>query len=416
MMPKPLLPLLALSLLVSACSASDGGDDVGQSEGELAAGDVKFLRTTLEPGHAIEAGIPIGNDARSAKPVVVYSVPLSNVSPNETLRIEGQVSLSRCNNTDVPTGGGPGAGDDGSPCETHKSYGYEPHIQARLVLRDGHGAVVLDTMDYVCTLELHHCPLIVTAHKTGLNVAHGSIDVEVIAYTSPGDHPSNDVVELEGECDHDRYNPCHPGPQSAADEQKPGNETQGQLTVVRSTAAAAAKSIHGSAPIHDRIPITTASDHSGGPTLLFSQKLEHLRPGDVIEASATVGGKNDPKNAPYKFDHFFGSWIFLTSSPTDTRPMGPGARWISPFDGKNCDTGVPGGTCKRDQVGAALVPADVAPGATMYVNVAGWAIEKGPHSQGISGKILDVPATPVPSFYVLCTSTPRTKGDAPCSD
>jgi hypothetical protein len=395
-------PVLCLASLF-AC-APDHGDDVIDSSEALAAGGVAFQVATLEPGHDVEAGIPIAASEGAAKPVVIYSVPLDGVGANETLHVQGQVSVSRCNRTDVPAGHGQGLGDLHSPCERHKSYNYAPHVKARLVLHDGGGPKVLDSMQYACSTELHHCPFMVKAHVNGVAVAHGSIDLEVLAFTGPGDTPTNDVVELEAECAGDDYNPCHPIPQNPADQQKPQFDTSGQLTLVRIAPGAAARTITTSKLEHDKIPITTSTDHPGGPTLLFSRELTNVQPGDVVEATATMLGKNDRANAPYRFDHFFGTWIFLTTTPNQTRPSGAGARWISPFDGKNCDTSVPGGACERVQAGALQVPADLPPGAKVYVNVAGWAIEKGPSSAGENGKILDVLQ---PSLTIQCTSAAR---------
>ena len=207
-------------------------------------------------------------------------------------------------------------------------------------------------------------------------------------------HRALDVVELNGECRHHDYNPDADRDGNPSDDRQycvpvlkgAKSRTTGELKVIRFGKARHSSPARASHKLVNRhIRVRAHPRGSGVPArIILRQRLRHLAPGDVIDATARFHLRDHP-GGHYVFRHFVRAHMFLTSKrdalKPDTSRAGPG-RWISGSAGTNCPHQYAG--CELKKVGAVTVP-EGAP-RTMWVNYVGYAVDRG----GVNGALTDV--------------------------
>jgi hypothetical protein len=333
-----------------SASGSDGSGGGGGTDPTASPASVTFARATEERRY----GVPI-RDAAHKEPRVIFSVRLPSLRASERLRLRGEVTLSRCNTKDI-------AGDSGdnktTPCNSkalkNDPYEYNPKIDATFVLadapNDAKGRQIGKWVDHLCTEQQHHCALALPEVETGdLPDADEKYINLVVAADAPGTRArSHDVMEVE----------LH----------------HGGLYVTRIGAGAGArimsdKSTHLESTGKLGIDQTEdEGDKTQVKRLLYQVKLEGLKPGDVIDASARMHATLDMSSL---CDPLITGQIILTKDPGDREKNGPDEGDLTSKNGRNCVDHGPGG-CEYEKSGAFQI--DKGMPSTMFVSYIGMAL------------------------------------------
>jgi hypothetical protein len=374
------------------------------------ANQVKQRADDVEPPGALSTGIPIypSQDAARSNPLVVYSVHAPNLSPGETVRIDGSNHTSYCTSADI----NPATGNPGSPCKgltggsAPDPYTYTVHVEIHAyqassptATSGGQPSGWLADATRLCTWDFHHCAFTVKNEVTGLSAANGQyINQEVTAWTDSPDWESGQMMELEGNCINGTgYANCDPQPN---DDQ--ATLSKGQLSVIR-----IGSNYSGSVPIptgpefsQPYIEINTSGHYH--KQVVYSRPVHDLRAGDTIEVSGgmqldgtqpcapddcTLNGSPDPT---YAFQHAVVGYWLLATSPAD-KVAGTGGRYVSATDIQNCQSedGTVDGLCRLQMLGAVTAPAPPAD-HTMYLNFVAWAFDNSdekPSTNGVTPKV-----------------------------
>ncbi|HMC06623.1 MAG TPA: hypothetical protein VKG89_04415 [Solirubrobacterales bacterium] len=368
---------------------------------------------TTERAGSVSGGIAIHRSHAAAlrHPTVAYSVRLRRLgSRRERVRIAGSLYQSYCVGSDID-----GSGDHGSPCE-RRGGDRVPNPRYRLVLEarlyraahpgeSGRGSVKPFNRPRraTCTLDVHHCPITVSAKRAISAPAAGRryVNLEVLAWTHSRRWRPGDVLELEGDCRRDRYRRCRP---LRANRPKPSDHaermpTRGQLSVLRLGSAYGSPPDPGAATASSSAVDDPTLDVNGDPTVVHAAKLHDLVSGDVLEARGRVEITGEG------FDHDAESWWVLSASPARTAPLANRPdRYASGDSGTNClgpdshlNT-VADGRCSISQRGAVRVPRGAR--RTMYLNYVVEAKDRTTSS--------DPTATVTGgAFRIRCDSQPR---------
>lgn len=297
------------------------------------------------------------HDQRHRQPRVVYSVRLTDLSPGERLRINAEVTLSRCNEKDI-------AGESGdasrTPCTNRdlqrSPYTYTPNFSAAIVLgtspRDASGPRISDWFEQRCPKMRHHCARALGEIRVGDRDLPDSgerfVNLVVTADANGANARSFDVMEVE--------------------------QRHGGLHVVR---------LSSSAP-PDRAPIVTTNlvasnipidrtDSRGvdgeNRRVVYRVRLDGLRAGDVIQATGRYYGAL----GSYDVNPLITSQILLVEDPDTRRPgVDDHDRVLTARNGHNCYDHSSGAICRYAKSGAVVVPRG-AP-STMWVQLVGSAV------------------------------------------
>jgi hypothetical protein len=371
---------------------------------------VKQQADDVEPPAALSTGIPIypSQAAAESNPLVVYSVYAPNLSPGETIRIDGSNHMSYCTSADI----NPATGNLGSPCKgltggtAPDPYTYTVHVEIHTyqapsptARSNGQPSGWLADATRLCTWHYHHCAFTVKNPVTGLSAANGQyINQEVTAWTDSPDWEPGQMMELEGDClNGSGYGNCDPQPN---DDQ--ATLSKGQLSVIR-----IGSSYSGRVPIpagpefsQPYIEINTSGHYQ--KRVVYSTPVHDVRAGDAIEVSGgmqldgtqpcapdycTLNGSPDPT---YAFQHAVVGYWLLATSPSD-KSARTGERYVSATDIQNCQSedGTVDGLCRLQMLGAVTAPAPP-PDHTMYLNFVAWAFDnsgEGPSTNGVTPKV-----------------------------
>jgi hypothetical protein len=325
-------------------SGGGGGGSGGGGGGLGPNPSVTFARATKERRY----GVAI-TDAARKEPRVIYSVKVSSLTPDERLRIRGEVVLSRCNTKDV-------AGQSGdaknTPCNSKElkasPYSYDPRFEATFVLgdrpNDAKGRKLGDWVDHTCTESQHHCALpLPEVSITDLDKAAEKYVNLVVAAEAPGTKArSFDVMEVE--------------------------QSKGGLYVTRfgkGAGAAVADEKNYTVVSTGKLGIDQTEDE-GDKTqvsrIVYRVKLEGLRPGDVIDVDARVRTVLSMSSG---CDPLITGQILLTKQNDDTDAAGDGEEHLTAKNGRNCVDHSAGG-CTYEKSGAVQIGKNAS--STMFVN------------------------------------------------
>lgn len=291
-------------------------------------------------------------DRQRTHPAIIYSVRLRDLDADERLRLRGEVALSRCNRKDIA---GESGDADQTPCTSRQMrqspYGYAPRFAAAFVLGDGPddagGRRVGPWRDTLCWEEKHHCALALPEVEVDDVPAGGDRWVHLVVAADANGHPAREwhVMEVE--------------------------QGKGRLAVTRLGRDAARVANERTERLRSRGSMgVDQTEDEGDDTqvkrLVFSQRLDGLRAGDVVSADArmrAVLGR-------YDCHPLITSQIFLTRRE-DARDPQSAVKVLTQKNGFNCT--VHGGDgCVYEKSGAAEVPRGE--GGTLYVNYVATAL------------------------------------------
>lgn len=476
------LALAGASLIAAVPGYADSGAAAPAPDAVTIGVDVTEAAPADGAAKAVAVGIPVDRaqgpqKVPAGKRVVAYSVALPPAADGATttLRVRGVAALSRCNANDHLPGAGTGRGSLHSPCEDEQAYkppfsprgydesemygerpnlpgdqGYAPSVAGRLFLAESPAGTPGDRAigpwrTRKCPKRTHHCPITIETTVPGVGAAKPLyLNLVVVAFhpqarvdSSGGAELSKDIVELEADCAGadasagGDYNPDSPGDagKDPFDDNAfcdPVRETQaehskaGQLTVVRAGESYPAPTpLVQSAPLVDRLPVSTIVKGVPQLQVVFSARIEGASPGDVIEARSELSVKNDPQNGSYEFDHLVGSYVLLTSSPTERRWVeqtdNPFDRMITSIFGRNCFGAQGCSTATGNAIlktGAVAVPPGAPAESEMYVNVVANAIDKAAKDAFHGKKNAKITAGELKVACLPRSSGPS--GDTPC--
>jgi hypothetical protein len=357
-------------------------------------GQVTFGFDKVEPARLVGRGIPVAQAAgpRTADARTIYSVRVPRLRRGQKLLVRGTVALGRCNESDQRPGGGAHRGARDSPCEAVRhpyavpSGGhYEPKIAVRAFLgsdRSDLGQGIGSWKVRRCSTALHHCPLSVRTRLTHLQHRSRSmrLNLAVTAFSPKARRGARgrpvDIVELAGNCARRDFNPCKPVQKGAS------SNTQGELAAIRfgfSGSPAASRTTRKLVNRRIRVQASERVTRHTRPRIIIRQRLDHLSPGDVIDAKASFHLR-DGGGDRYVFRHEVSGLLFLSPGPRAPHP-GSRGRWLAPTARTNCPHA---SGCTISKVGAATVP-DGAP-RTMWVTLVASARDSG----GVNGAPLDL--------------------------
>ena len=376
------------------------------------ADQVRQRADDVEPAAALASGIPIYDTQADAEsnPVVVYSTRLPNLSPGETIRIDGSNHMSYCIGSDI----NPGSGNAGSPCKgltggtAPDPYSYDVNLEIHAyqaasptAVSGGQPSDWLASATRLCTRHYHHCAFTVKNDVTGLAPANGQyINQEVSAWTTaqPPDWEPGQMIELEGNCTGGTgYGSCQPQPND--------NQTslsKGQLSVIRigSRYSGSVFIPTGAQFTQPYIKINTSGRFN--KQVVYSRPVRNVHAGDAIQVSGgmqldgtqpcapddcTLNGSPDPT---YQFQHAVEGYWLLATSPTAKNAQG-GDRYVSATDVQNCQSadGTQNGLCRLQMSGSVTAPSPPAD-HRMYLNFVALAFDKSgeqPSANGVTPKV-----------------------------
>jgi hypothetical protein len=343
-------------------------------------GEVTNASQIVEPTAVVRDGIPISAQPQNA-PRVVYSVRIPPLNRAEGFYARAEAHVSKCNQTDTVAGGGPGAGDAGSPCQllnNNEAYNYAPHVGAKVVV----GSSASDTVGFAsstrtvrdCTEQKHHCP--VDASAGFLIPASGA--TRYVNLVVDANHPNrrpNDVVELEADClpnsqGFEDYSNCHPPDPSV----ELTGGSHGKLNVIR----------FGEGRGGDQAAIRDATEQvnqipDGQKRVVYSVAV-NVDAGDVIDVDADL--KTSPAGAAG--NPLVNAAVIMADSSTDTS-----GNHVSAWNGFNCNN-LNTNPCTSNKHGAATLGA----GGTRYVNLVARPTRDNIDVHTGAGGFLDVIARP----------------------
>lgn len=332
-------------------------DDASEAESALEAPvvdapldqDVTFGRAMDERIHGVKIG-----DQPHQHPKVVYSVALDDLGSEERLRVRGEVTLSRCNDKDIAGQSGDAATTPCSSAKMRKNpYDYAPRFAARYVLADGPGATegkpLSDWRDTRCNESRHHCALsLPEASAKDLPAAERKYVNLVVAADAAGHGAHSwDVMEVE--------------------------QHHGSLAVTRLAPGADDQLLH-EGTTKDRTPADMGIDQTedeGDDTqvrrLVYQVKLDGLKPGDVVDADATMKAE---LGGGFSCNPLITSQVLITERADSIRTQRPGDAQLTSRNGSNC-TEHGGGTCRYEHSGAVRLGNKAK--STMYVSLVALA-------------------------------------------
>jgi hypothetical protein len=312
---------------------------------------ISFGRDTKERARGV--GI---RDQKHQHPKVIYSIRLPDLSSDETLRVRGEVTLSRCNDKDV-------AGESGdaahTPCNSkhleNNPYGYAPRFSATFVLAasktgaNPNGAVA-GWFDTTCPESRHHCALAIPEMQVDQvpDAEEKFLNLVVSADAAGKNARSWDVMEVE--------------------------KDHGGLYVTRMAAGGGDVVLHES---NDQLLASgkmgidqteDENDHTQVKRLVYQQRVDGLAPGDVVSASAQMHAVLDGSKG---CDPLITSRLILTRNADALEPKQPEDVPLTAKNGANCADHGSGG-CKYEKSGAGQVGNKAA--GTMYVSLVAVAL------------------------------------------
>ncbi len=304
--------------------------------------------------------IPIGRQ-RDQKARVVMSLPgskLGSLSDEMAIEASAELEVTTCLKRD------PDHAEAEEQC-TGKTYGFDPHVNARLILANSadstDGVQVGRTAELQCSQHLpprnHHCVLTVpwtrvaiARERLGCNP---SCSLNLVASSWSNDAKNGHVLVI------------------GADSQGPVKGDKGRINVVTFADASqplpkpivATKSVDGHVPIID--------DGAGDPIfkVVYSARIDNPREGDQF----MVDARSITKIGSVKYNVELPTEVIVAKSPTTTRAAGvavythPSSQ-VSELNGVNCtQKPSPHQTpCVRDKFGVFEISRDR---SKLYVNV-----------------------------------------------
>ncbi len=384
------LAIVALAAL--ACGAPAGGDVGGATAAVIEWDDDMAGPVPDVPAPTLERPVTIASDTderslgvrvvkRSGgtpQPRLVYAAHVAAVQPGEQLRVQGEVTLSRCNPSDIagdttdsyrspcnsvmnPAGSEPpltvneGLGDD--------PYEYAPRFRAQIVLGPlgTTGTVVHESPWMRCPQRRHHCSLALPEFSFAPT---GETWVNLVVIADDAGPPSSirdarswDAMEIE--------------------------QQHGALTVIRLAPGAADPSWASESMIQTkkiRIGTPGAGPGQDYRSVVYRTMLGALT-GGVVQARARVGIRLRPLSHS-TVRPLVTTQLLLTTDPTAVRPgttpgpdgvLGSGddgwAIAITARNGANCYDR--NGLCVYQDEGAVEIPGPPPSGSWYVVEVVG---------------------------------------------
>jgi hypothetical protein len=342
--------LAGVSGVVPAQVVPDGAVRVGSS-----GDDAEMLKT-----------IPISRKP-GRNPKVAYSIgpsTLGELHSGDRLQGMGEVEVTVCLKHN------PLAPGSGSEC-VGKNYGYNPHVQARVVLGPGSGATsegrtltVVPNKRIQCTQSLpnrnHHCVIGLRPH---------SLDIpDTSSLPCP---PDQCHVNLVIDAWHSNAGRGERVVVGSSDSNGRVQDDKGRVAFARfrpgsmpSASFKRAKRRDGSLPI-------SANGHDAAKRVLYSMKLEHLTTGEQLVAEGKLVARIG--NQPYSA--FITTEVILATKPNATEPRRASGRvthsnsQIASANGFNCTQGQSAhrNPCVARKLGAVQVERDA--DRPLYLNL-----------------------------------------------
>ncbi len=352
------------SLPASGAGKPGGGPDAGPRE--------SLLRTAITPPRAeLRPTVPIAAE-RGRKTRSVLSLKLPRLRVGERVRFNGEVTvtttcvepLARC---------------------IGRSYGFDPHLRARIVIADradddGRSTVpVTRAVSATCEQNRpnrnHHCPL---------TIERGAFKVRELRRLpcKPGSCRLNMVLDAY-------HGGARGGEVVVIGADTPSGEVEGGKArlsaVVQRGRTAVSKRRTGKRRIR-QIP----ASFSGGEKVLWSQRLDHVRPGDVLLI------RSRQRVAIQRLPYFLASQVVVTTRAGAKEPSREAKRAVSRVGkateatGFNCTVGHSAfqSPCEWEKAGIAAiqaVPRDArGRPKPLYVNVVARTFPKLAQARGYS--------------------------------
>jgi hypothetical protein len=345
----------------SAASGRDTGASDPHSS-KPARGSVRFA--TTGDNSEIERTVPIARRKWAKKRVVMSLGPgaLPTFHRNDILRTSAEVQVTT---TCVVA----------SPRCIGRPYGFSPREDARIVLANrrrasggAHARVIAETHSVRCHQQRpqrnHHCVLVFPPEPTRIRHPHALPC-----------RPSACHLNLVLEADH---RPAHHGQVIVVGADTPGGsirQDKGRLNAI---------TLHKHVPPAKRYRTANVRSHSiriapsgkAGRRVVYSQRINNLRKGDVIEASA----RHLVTIASLPYPAFVGTDLILATGPHSVSPAGvakgavsTGGR-LTEVNGFNCTHGASAyrSPCRTTKAGAARIRHTIARNGhptPLYVNV-----------------------------------------------
>jgi hypothetical protein len=283
-------------------------------------------------------------------------VRLTDLRPGERIRINAEVTLSRCNHKDVI---GQSGDRDTTPCLPLRGneYSYTPNFSTAIVLGtspvDASGPLISDWYEQRCPQRRHHCAraLDELMSDPGMLPGSGEVHVNLVVTADANGSRARPIDVMEVEQQHGGLHVLRLAPGVAA---------VPDATVTHQLRAAT-------------IPIDRVDSNRGvageSRRAVYVARLDGLRAGDVVEATGLFHGEL----GGYSVDPLITSQLLLVADPNQVRlgdaDDGPYDRALIARNGHNCYRA--GAICSYADSGAVYVPPD-AP-STMYLSLVGSA-------------------------------------------
>ncbi|MGE5200233.1 MAG: hypothetical protein ACM3H9_11375, partial [Rhodospirillaceae bacterium] len=335
---------------------------IDQPSSRPARGSVRFA--TTGDNSEIERVVPIARRKWAKKRVVMSLGPgaLPTFHRNDILRTSAEVQVTT---TCVVAG----------PRCIGKSYGFSPREDARIVLANrrrasggAHTEVIANTHSVRCHQQRpqrnHHCVLVFPPEPTRIRHPRALPC-----------RPSACHLNLVLEADH---RPAHHGQVVLVGEDTPGGsirQDKGRLNAI---------TLHEHVSPPKRYRTTNVRSHSipiapsgkAGRRVVYSQRINNLRKGDVIEARA----RHLVTIASLPYPAFVGTDVILATGPRSVSPTGVAQGAVSTSgglteaNGFNCTHGASAysSPCRTTKAGAARIRHTIARNGhptPLYVNV-----------------------------------------------
>ncbi|MCA9557674.1 MAG: hypothetical protein KC583_03820 [Myxococcales bacterium] len=380
---------LAAALSLTACAAGDLGDDAvddacvdgtapelcqpetwrlaDEAEAIVAADDDPEDLILKAGKRAVEVGPPTRRrpialatdgdvasyalrirDERRQRPKAVYSVRLTDLQPDERVKVVGEAMISFCDDKDRR---GDSSDAATTPCtRAHMQrapYRYTPRLSAAFVLSDGprpNGRRVSSWRETTCSKEKHHCALTLP-RVTLKDVPAGGdkwLHLVVTADARGADAKSWHVMEVE--------------------------QGKGRLTVAR--LAPEVKRLRAKTTDDlvsrgwlgvDQTP--DEGDFTQVQRIVFRQPLKNLKKGDLLTAHARMHATLER----FDCDPLISTQLLLTDRPNEKEPN-DALRRLTVKNGFNCRAHG-GGECVYTKSGAIRLDDDL-PGTSYLTMVA----------------------------------------------
>ena len=327
-----LLPLAATTgCIVSPDDEAEVLDTTELGVGPAPDGGYTFGRSA----HELRKSVPISNGAAEWR--VIYSVPLSDLGPQERVAVRGEVQLTTCQKSDV---------DQNTPCQRISPF--NPKFQVKVVLGsskgDSSGKALSETSGVTCTHFEHHCAVAIKQEVTdGLA---GSKFANLVVAASAGGATSKDVMIVD--------------------------EDHGGLYVTRIGAGAEVhgKQFDGTDVSPAWMKLDMANEHPREPHVTLQATVANAQPGDILDVDALIEAKthgqgSKPAGCQGAREPLLSHQVFVSKHKQD--PIASKIAAITAKNGSNCDLD---DTCKYRKSGAIQLPEDTPD--TVHVSVVSW--------------------------------------------